>query len=319
MKDTNKSATLAFKVARITAAVLLIALVAASAISFTLGFDDSLRYFNGSPINLPFVIISILTVILALASLFLFKGRIVRREKSLISGIAAMLPAIALMILVLKSSWDALIAFGAQEKGDRSFDVWTVLAIVTALLSILYAITELLDIGKSTKLLAGYGQIIFCVITIAKFYLDFSVELNSPVKLIIQFAAAAMVLCTLADLRELLGRASASFFVASRILSVALGIISAFLLSFEIIPSADLYSADYETFTLVFALLAIKSCFELFSVDMGETIPKERDEVSESDRTPDEESNRELTEEADEAYDLEVVTEDNTNTENNVE
>lgn len=280
MNEQQKSNSLAFRIFKIASLALALALIATAAISFAIGFDERVRYFINSPVNIPLAVILALTVVCAIASLFIFKGRAVKRNRNLIFGIFAMLPAIATIRLALQSAWDALLAFGAQENGERAFDVWAVLAIVTALLSILYCFTEFFDLGKVVKLLSGYGQVLFCVVTVAKFYVDFSVELNSPIKLIIQFAAVAVLLCTLSDMREFLGRANASFFAASRLLSIALGILAAFALFAEIIPSVGAeftYGNDYRTFALVFILFAVKSCFELAVTPMGEKLPREKD------------------------------------------
>lgn len=298
MNEQQNSISLAFRIFKLVSAALAVAIIAAAAVSFTVGFDEKVRYFINSPVNIPLAVLLALTVVCALSSLFIFKGRVVKRNRNLIFGIFAMLPSVAIIRLILRSTWDALLAFGAQEPGERSFDLWAVLAIVTALLSLLYCFTEFFNMGKVVKLLSGYGQVLFCVVTVAKFYVDFSVELNSPIKLIIQFSALAVLLCTLSDMREFLGRANAPLFAASRLLSIALGILSAFALFAEIIPSVGAeftYGNDYRTFALVFILFAVKSCFELAVTSMGVKLPREKDTAGEVVAAPQEASAPEST------------------------
>lgn len=259
-----------FRSCKIAFAVLLSMLVISAILAFTLGFEADIRYFNNSPIIIPFAITAIASLALAASSLFTFKGCSTERYPEPLLRFVSILPTIAVIRLVFHVIWSELSRFSdAAESGtEATLDAWSLILIVAAVFSVIYNLLEIFNLNKILKMISGLMQIIFCIVAIAKLYIDFSVELNSPIKLLLQFSAAAMILCTLSDLRGELDIPNSVMFSLSRICSASLGLVSAVALFAEILPNADKYGDDYSVYALVFITYGIKSAVEFFSAQI---------------------------------------------------
>lgn len=259
-----------FKSYKIAFAVLLGILVISAILAFTSGFESELRYFNNSPISIPFAITAIVTLALAVSSLFTLKGCSTERYPEPLFRFVSILPTIAVIRLVFHVIWSELsrLADAAENGTEATLDVWSLILIVAAVFSVIYNLLEIFNLNKILRMISGLMQIIFCIVAIAKLYIDFSIELNSPIKLLLQFSAAAMILCTLSDLRGELDIPNATIFSLSRICSASLGLVSAAALFAEILPSADKYADYYSVYALVFVAYGIKSAAEFFSASI---------------------------------------------------
>ena len=264
--DSLQKNTRIYKAYKIATAVILGLLTITSVLAFTLGFETDIRYFNDSYFSIPFAIVAIAALALATSSLFLFKGASINRYPEPLLKFASVLPVIALIRLTLHTMWNELLRLSqASADGiDAAIDLWVVLLFITEIFAAAYNLSEIFSKNKILKLVSGLAQMLFCIIVIAKLYVDFSVEINSPVKLILQFSAAAIILCTLSDLREELEIPNAFIFTASRISSISFGIVSAVVFFAEIAQHADKYGNDYSIYPLIFIAYGIKSAAELF-------------------------------------------------------
>jgi ABC-type proline/glycine betaine transport system permease subunit len=278
MNPLNKNASKAYKIAAIA---IFIALAVASALAFTWGFESDIRYFKDSPLTVVLVIPSVAALGLAFSSLFVFKGQKATGHPEPLFRFVAMLPMIAMIRLIIHFIWSEYSRL-AQSSEKATLDVWVIFIVITAVFSAIYNLSEIFEMNKPLKLISGLMQIIFCIIAIASLYVDFTVELNSPVKLLIQFSAAAMLLCMLADLRKELDLPNAAAFILSRICSVSMGLVSAVALFAEILPNADKYLDSYSVYSLVFIACGIKSAVEYFSSPINNAVGKKaEDEIKE--------------------------------------
>ena len=299
--DSLQKNTRILKAYKIAAAVISGLLVIASVIAFTLGFEADIRYFNDSYLSLPLAIAALAALSLAVSSLFLFKGTSIDRYPEPLMKFVSMLPMIALIRLAIHAVWSELLRLSqAKIDGiDTAIDLWAVLLLITAIIASIYNLAEIFSRSKALKLVTGLAQILFCIVTIAKLYVDLSVEINSPIKLIVQFAAASVILCTLSDLRQELEIPNAFIFVSSRITSISLGIVTAVAFFAEILQHADKYGEDYSIYPLVFIAYGIKSAVELFPSSFVKSGTSEVCEIIEE--MPDEPSDASSDESGDEA------------------
>lgn len=270
--NSSEKISRTYKAYKIAVAIVLCILAVASALAFTLGFEADLRYFNDSIIPIFLAIVSLAALGVALSSLFLFKKRMALRHPEPLLRFVAMLPMIAMIRLIIHVLWSEITRIFDAEAGSAvTIDTWTVLILISAVFAVIYNLSEIFEMNKPLKLISGFLQICFCIFVIAKLYVDFSVEINSPIKLLLQFSAAAMLLCTLADFRQELGISNAPAFLVSRICSASFGIASAAALFAEILPNADKYGDDYSVYPLLFIVCGIKAAVELFTSSVSET------------------------------------------------
>ena len=274
MNPLSKNASKAYKIAAIA---IFIALAVASALAFTRGFESDIRYFKDSPLTVVLAISSVAALGLAVSSLFVFKGQKATSHPEPLFRFVAMLPMIAMIRLIIHFIWSEYSRL-AQSSEKATLDVWVIFIVITAVFSVIYNLSEIFEMNKPLKLISGLMQIIFCIIAIASLYVDFTVELNSPVKLLIQFSAAAMLLCMLADLRKELDLPNAAAFTLSRICSVSMGLVSAVALFAEILPNADKYPDSYSVYALVFIVCGIKSAVEYFSSPINNAVGKKAED-----------------------------------------
>ncbi len=116
----------------------------------------------------------------------------------------------------------AYLAFKDVEGGSLA-TVFCVSAVVLASACIIAAFTK----SPSLKVIKSYLEVLFCILIITSLYLDLVVELNSPYKLLIQFAAAIIILSALADARLMFSRCSAKLFVFAKLTTITLCTLSA--------------------------------------------------------------------------------------------
>lgn len=277
MNSTPNSSKKALRIFRILSAALVCSLAVACIIAFTVGFEPELRYFRNSPLTIPLTVTAVATVVLALSAFFLFKGKnaALRRESPL--RFLAMLPMIAILRLIIHIAIGLITNAVPSPSNDAqaTLDPWMIGILVTAAFAVIYSLSEIFRINKAFEIISGFLQILFCILVIAKLYIDFSVEINSPVKLLLQFSATAIILCTMADLRRSFDMCSAPIFCASRLIMLALGSASAIALFAEIIPEADKYGELYSVYPLIFIAFAVKAAVELFTCSLTDYIPEE--------------------------------------------
>ena len=255
------------KIFRYISSVLLFLLTLSCIISFTSGYESETRYFQISWVNLPLAAIAILSLLSAISTAIIFKGCDTAPHANINLRLISILPTIAIiraMIHVAVKEISSL--FEAAELGrSATFDTWAPLLLLTAIFAVIYNLLEIFPINRILKLICGALQIIFCIVLIANLYIDFSVELNSPAKLLLQFSAAAIIIYTLAGIRRELKIPNAPLLLASSLITAGMGIANAVALFAEFIPNADKYNNDYSVYPIIFIAFGIKATVDLFT------------------------------------------------------
>lgn len=247
----------------IFASSLLGALVFSSSIA-----PDS-RYFTESSgvFALNFSVVP--AIIISLCAIFSFKGASIDRRENVASRIAALFTAAAATVPFIYYICSSLL-LPRNDATPASGDISMLLLAITSMTVFLFSLSAVFDLGNTITLISGYCQVAFCIITVTSFYLDYSVELNSPIKLLLQFAAVAIMISTVSDLRFIIGRPIAPFFVISKLFAAALPILYFIAFVAEIAPNMSKYSHDYAIFVPFFLCYGIASTIKLISFKLRE-------------------------------------------------
>ncbi len=257
--------------------------MAVTAAAFIIGAKAENRYLSDNFFTYLFYAFAISTVAFAVSALFGFKGHgISRGERSKASILSALTCAGAICV--------DLTVLPATVSGENK--LMGVLILICSLFAILFSLSDIFPFGKGLTLASGYLQIIFCLLLIALLYLDHSIEMNAPVKLLAQFSLAAVSLGTLSELRIHLNRSFAGMYVLSAIFSAILPITAVVASSIEILTDPVKYSRVYLAVPLFTLSFAVPSVFRFLNAVV---VKAESDEPKdESDRLSVEEIGKEI-------------------------
>ena len=258
-KDTNGKSIRLYKIA---SAVILALILAISAVAFLIGFDEGSRYLVFSPSAAAIYTVFGIGIGFWLSGFIVFDGNSVVETDGMAHRILSFISAVGTAVFFLYYIYGN---FSDKQSPISGLDSLSAAMIITCVATFAYSVAKTVRAGKAPTLILGYCRTIFFALIITKLYLDFSVELNAPVKLIIQFAASALMLSTVADLRIIAGRVSAGAFVLSKLLAMALCSLNTVLLITEILPHADKYGNNYIAFSLLIAFCGIENAFEFFA------------------------------------------------------
>ena len=255
------------------AAIMIVALTATGAVTFALSFEPTARYFQSSPVVITLYIAIGITVVFALSAFFILKGLTVTPASKPTNHITAALSAVSAavpFIYYIYSDVSARIAASQAPQGtlDASYgglETIPTLILVFAAISLISSLYLVIRDSKIAALIACYARVIFLALIITNLYLDFSVELNSPVKLLAQFAAVAAMLASTASVRPIVGKPKAASFVLSQYLCAALCLLCFALLATEIAPHSEKYTTDLIVFPIMLLVLGIESAVHLFA------------------------------------------------------
>lgn len=254
-----------------TAAILLLT-AAIGLIAFLAFFEKDSRYFENSPAKIILYAILALAVIFALSAFFTSKkiGKIEVAKKTPYK--LSLIPAATAI---------AVFTVAATEitKGDNS--TISIVIAISLLPVALYHLSDVFKFPSSVKLALGYVKIIFCILLISKLYLDFNVELNSPLKLLAQFSAVTAVLSILSDLRILINRASTGYFICAKIGYLTIPLLGAIGALTEVVCNLDKYGIDLLIYPIYFLSAAIPTAVNFFTASAS-TLTNEADPPSES-------------------------------------
>ena len=276
--NLNKEAGHFATVYKLASAIMLTVLIAVGGIAFALFFDPESSYFISSPVVTAFYVIIATMVIFALSAFFMFKGNTValpshptNRVTAALSAIAAAVP----FIYYIYSDVSAKIAASQAPQGtlDASYgglETIPTLILVFAAISLISSLYLVIRDSKIAALIACYARVIFLALIITKLYLDFSVELNSPVKIFVQFGAVFAMLATTAYLRPIIGKKKAASFMLTQFLSTAMCLLCFILFLTEIAPHFTKYTTDLFAFPLMLAVLGLESMVNLFTCKIEE-------------------------------------------------
>jgi len=249
-------------------AVILFLTVAVGLIAFLAFFENDSRYFEDSPAKIILYVILALAVVFAISAFFTSKkiGKIEIAQKTSYN-----------LSLIPTATAIAVFAIAATEitKGDNG--TISIIMAISLLGVALYHLSDVLKFSSSARLALGYVKIIFCILLIAKLYIDFKVELNAPIKLLTQFSAATLVLSTLSDLRFLIDRASTGYFICSKICHLTVSLLGAVGALTEVVCNLEKYSIDLLIYPIFFLSAAIPTAVNFFtasvSIEADESTP----------------------------------------------
>lgn len=224
-KKTHKAPNISVERKKINAYAIVSTSIATVAsvlglLSVLFAQDGHSRYFENTALTLCFYII------LGLGGIFAFSALLVvaRKVSPFSSRLRCPLP------LDLLCTLSALFCILAVTDSDLS-TAWKTALLIGFVCSAAYNSLGLLKRNApSFKLVLGYLQIALGAVIISNLYLDHIIEINSPFKLLIQFAAAAMMLSTLSDVRYLSGRGSLKAHVCYKSISIILGLVCGIVL-----------------------------------------------------------------------------------------
>ncbi len=132
-----------------------------------------------------------------------------------------------------------------------------------ALISAIFFVLKIFDNLETAKFICSLGVFALSTLIIASLYLDFSIELNSPYKLAVQFAAVAVMLGTMADMRHILSKTGAGRFIYLKAIAAILALLASGLV-FTVWPSeANAIPEGYFVYSLFYFSYAVSCCAEL--------------------------------------------------------
>ena len=118
---------------------------------------------------------------------------------------------------------------------------------------------------KALRTSGGFLQACFAVLAITSFYFDLSIEINSPLKLLLQLSASAILLATLAELRLELLKPCTSLYIFSKSVCSAICFSSGILF---LIINSPRFSSIYLCFSIFSVAYAVYSVCDLFSLKL---------------------------------------------------
>ncbi len=240
---------------------LAIVTVIASLLAYTSAMNNGSRFFNDSAASVILYVVLAIDMLFAFSALFLFKKNQKIESHSKLASYSAAIPCLASVLVLVWSFIDA------SKKPDN---VWAILIALASVFSAFYFLAQIIRFDSTLILISGYVSIFLCLFIIAKLYVDLAIEMNSPVKLAIQFAAAAVATSILSDLRNLIDRPGPSQFVFSKVCTIMLALFCAAGTFTEAIESALRYGWAYVIYPIFLIAYAIFSSVELFTADVTE-------------------------------------------------
>lgn len=288
-KDLDKDTISNNKLYKIASFLITLSITVAGSTAFALSFGEHSRYFTSSLISIAFAIALGTGILFALSAIYIFKGESVKEKRSAAASVLSIVSAVGVSLSFIYYIYADVASnlaasnapAGSPEAIYKGPETIAVALTITAGLAIIYSVLKAFSQRKAAILLFGYGRILFFALIITLFYLDFSVELNSPIKLLIQFGACAAMLATISELRVIIGRSCASIFVATKLLTMLFACLNMAALCIEIIPNIDKYGHAYILFPVLLFICGIENGFELFSSEM---MPREKEDEESAER-----------------------------------
>ena len=242
----------------LTAIIATISAISA-AVAVLLTREDRSRYWGSTPAVYVFCAATALGVICAVACLFTFRSGTEEKLPTQSS------PRRATEVI---SSFVLLLSAFAAFVSDTSAVLKAVL-VISVLVAALIALRGEYNGSVNSALVGTYAKTVFCILTISVLYLDMIVEMNSPFKLIVQFAAAAVALSALCDARRISGGVSARMSVGAKVLVCLLGLSSGAVAIAGAIFKGELIPAQYFIYSAYFTAEAIYALISLFGAEVA--------------------------------------------------
>ncbi len=274
VNNADCSARKSAKAFKVASAALIVSALATGSIAFATSFQPEARYFTASPLVWVLYALLVVAVIFSISAPLIFKrreidvcNRVGRKIFSLLTAAASTIPFIYYIYSDLTARAAASVApSGSVESFYSGLDGVTILVTVTSLFVVIFSLSIAFNLNKTLTLISGYGQVVFCAAIITKLYLDFSVELNSPIKLLLQFSAAAVMIGTVNDLRVFADKPQTAALISSKFMTALICLLNFAGFVFEVAPNIEKYGYDYAAFSILFLFYGIASAFTLFMI-----------------------------------------------------
>lgn len=266
---------------------LILAILGAAVVLFS--FDNQTRYFSASPISIALAVLSAVTVAFAISSFFVFKS--VKLEQSNTCIGASLCARLLSIVPVAICAYYVISVFNSStdEKDGKDPTVTLAILFLMFVFCAVYELSCVIKLNKTLTVISGITRIIFCLYIASSLYFDMHVELNSPFKLVIQFAAAALAIDTCMQVRNTVSGVSTSAYIAAKALSISIGALAFTITVCAIIQDAAIRDIGYLWYSIYFISSAVCSCIDLVRVKYP-TSP-----MLEPESEPDETSNQQNT------------------------
>lgn len=119
-------------------------------------------------------------------------------------------------------------------------------------LSAIGCVSKAFKLPDTVKIICGYAQVLFLIFIIVSLYLERSIEINCPFKLLVQFAAAALMLEALTDMRGILYRCRARMFVSSKTLSLSMCLLTGCVIVYTFASGNKVFDKSYLAYSIYF-------------------------------------------------------------------
>lgn len=255
-----------YRIYKAVAIILTFATILLTTVTVCTRANADSRYVSSSPIAILLYAVVAVGVLFSLSAAFVLKksANIFESKTNAVTKAVSFLPVAGAIICFFQS---------LLSMSDRSSGATPIIILLTAAFAVLYHLSFSLSFPPALKLISGYAQMILCIVVIAQLYLDFSVELNSTAKLLLQFSLVAMMLNTVSDLKILIGKPSASQYMMSKSLLLCLAPTSFVLIAMMQISSPSLFSnSSYLIYSVYCFAESINAAVGLFS--SGLSTPK---------------------------------------------
>ncbi len=251
IKKPNK-AKHAMQLAALPCFMLLPALTALAAYIAVMLSEKGSRYISDSWASTAFTVLLIISLILPISALFIYKGREAVPSHT-VSRIFSPITACSMLYAVYFA-----IVGGFGEKWDMIF-------LLLLILSATFYIIKPIKGHEALKTAFSFAVFALGTAIIALLYFDLAIELNSTYKLAVQFGAAGLMLKTIVDAREIMSRISLQKALLLRGISLTLTLIApAFVLPAAI--GITTLPPSYYTFSLIFLACSASNVAELVSI-----------------------------------------------------
>lgn len=202
---------------KITSIALAGANILFGTLSYLLSYNPDIAYFNSSFSVICFYAVLSVTVIFAISAVILPRGFgsvCYSLESGKPSYAAA--PAIGFLLYALTSIYIMIVS--------QEFSLTGILSAVTAVLSFVYytAFVRGTKLSLNSRVALGLMPAAWALLIILSSYFDYTVEMNSPDKLLLQFTALSVMLYSTVELRFAAGNPRPMLYVSASCLALSL-------------------------------------------------------------------------------------------------
>ena len=239
---------------RVTATVLALATSLCGVLCAIFALDGKSRYFENSPLTATLWILIAISVAFSLSALFVFKSKhkIELCKYPRLAGLWGNVPALIAL------SFPAIIFVGNYSTAFKA------LAAIVCVLCAMSSLAHLFTFSPNLKLICSYCEILVSIFIISSLYIDLSIEMNSPLKLLIQFSAAAVMIGTLCDCHKTIGHVSPKTHVGAKSIVCIMGLLCGAVCISLLIHRPETLPLSYYAYAAFLAAHSVSAAIALF-------------------------------------------------------